>query len=261
MTVDGELLSELTQRQADIVGIVGERGYATLEALAGRFNVSMQSVRRDIIQLDRLGLIQRFHGGAGPSDSTIRLGYHEKRSRSAEAKARIGKAAAAMVPAGAAIFLDVGTTVEAVAENLRGRRAGIRVFTSSLATGMILAGEPDLELHIFGGISRGPDGSLTGPATVAGILSIRFDLAFIGYSGFDDDGTVMDYDLDKIAVKKAAIQRADAIILVGDKSKFSRHAIAHVVPPQAGLRLVSDGPAPSHLAEAFASSGLEIIVA
>ena len=70
----------------------------------------------------------------------------------------------------------------------------------------------------------------------------------------------MDYDLDKIAVKKAAIQRADSTILVGDKSKFDRHAIAHVVAPQAASRLVSDGPPPAQLAEIFMSSGVDITV-
>ncbi|MGG6897638.1 MULTISPECIES: DeoR/GlpR family DNA-binding transcription regulator [Rhizobium] len=250
---------ELTPRQANIVKIVGEHGYATLEALSQRFDVSMQSIRRDIIHLDRLRLLQRFHGGAGPTEAEVRLGYGEKRLRAADAKTRIGKAAATLIPDGATIFLDVGSTVEAVARNLRGRHADLRVFTTSLATGMILAGEADLELHVFGGRSRGADGSLAGAATISGISAIRFDMAFLGYSGFDDDGSVMDYDLEKIAVKQAAIRRSDAAIIVGDQSKFERRALAQVAPLTLLTKLVTDGQPPERLSELFDSAGLEVV--
>jgi DeoR family glycerol-3-phosphate regulon repressor len=261
MTNDDHQSQNVTPRQAEIVAIVGENGFTTLESLANRFSVSMQSVRRDIIQLDQMRLIQRFHGGAGPSDSTIRLGYQEKRLRSAEAKTKIAKRAAAIVSAGATIFLDVGTTIEALARQLCGRQAGLRVFTTSLATGMILAGEHNLELHVIGGASRGADGSLAGAMTIATISSIRFDVAFIGYSGFDDDGTFMDYDLEKIAVKQAAIRRSDASIAIGDQSKFEQHAIAQIAAPRSFSSLVTDATPPDRLAEMFSTSGLKVIIA
>jgi len=261
MTNEDRQSLNLTSRQTEIVTIVGENGYTTLESLANRFSVSMQSVRRDIIQLDQMRLIQRFHGGAGPSDSTIRLGYQEKRARSAEAKTKIAKRGIELIPEGATIYLDVGTTVEALAKELRGRLAGLRVFTTSLATGMILAGEQDLELHVVGGTARGADGSLTGATTVAMISSIRFDLAFIGYSGFDDDGTVMDYDLEKIAVKQAAMRRSGKSVAIGDQAKFEQHAIAQIAPPRSFSTLVTDARPPMRLAEMFSSAGLEVIIA
>lgn len=260
MTVQAEQTEELTPRQLDIVRIVGEQGYATIDALAHRFAVSTQSIRRDIIHLDRMRLLQRFHGGAGPSETTVRLGYLEKSIRAADAKARIGKAAAALVPDGASIFLDVGTTVEAVARALRGR-VGLRIFTVSLAAATILAGEAELQLHVFAGTARGADGSLAGAATIAGISAIRFDLAFLGYSGFDDDGTLMDFDLEKIAVKQAALRRADATIAVGDHSKFDRRAIAHAAPLRQLAKLVSDFEPPARLAEQFLAAGVELVVA
>jgi DeoR family glycerol-3-phosphate regulon repressor len=261
MTNEDRQSQNLTSRQAEIVAIVGENGYTTLESLAARFSVSMQSVRRDIIQLDQMRLIQRFHGGAGPSDSTIRLGYQEKRARSAEAKTKIARRVVELILEGSTIYLDVGTTVEAVAQELRGRVTGLRVFTTSLATGMILAGEPDLELHVIGGAARGADGSLAGATTVATISSIRFDFAFIGYSGFDDDGTIMDYDLEKIAVKQAAMRRSDKSVAVGDHSKFEQHAIAQIAAPRSFSSLVTDARPPARLAEMFSSAGLDVIIA
>lgn len=252
---------ELTPRQHDIIRTVGEQGYATLESLAQRFGVSIQSVRRDIIHLDRLHLIQRFHGGAGPSQSTIRLGYREKGARAAQAKMRIGRAAAALVPDGAVLFLDVGTTVEAVARHLPDRTGRLTVFTPSLASGMILAGAADIELHVLGGSCRGADGSLAGAATLAAIAPLRFDIAILGYSGFDDNGTVMDYDLEKIAVKQAALERAASAMIVGDGSKFARRALAAVTSPDRLARLVTDAEPPQGLRSAFAAAGLDVVLA
>lgn len=252
---------EITPRQREIIQIVGEKGFATIDALAQHFAVSAQSIRRDIIQLDRGQFLQRFHGGAGLRVSTVRLGYAEKHGRAAEGKARIGKAAAALVPDGASVFLDVGTTVEAVALELRQRGVGCRVFTSSLAAAMILAGHGEIELHVFGGSSRGPDGSLVGAATVAAIADIHFDCAFLGYSGFDDDGALMDFDLDKIAVKRAALRRADMAIAVGDATKFSRRAVARLAPADDIAHLVTDTLPPENLAAAFRTAGLAVIVA
>lgn len=251
---------EITPRQHEIVRIVGEKGFATIEALAQHFAVSAQSIRRDIIQLDRGRLLQRFHGGAGVRDSTVRLGYAEKHGRSMEGKARIGLAAAALVPDGASVFLDVGTTVEAVARRLR-QRAGLRVFTTSLAVAMLLAGNDGIDLQVFGGACRGPDGSLVGAATVAAINEIHFDCAFLGFSGFDDDGGLMDFDLDKIAVKRAALRRADQAIAVGDATKFSRRAVARLGGPDDFTRLVTDANPPAALAAQFRKAGLGVVVA
>ncbi len=162
-----------------------------------------------------------------------------------------------LVSDGATIFLDPGTTVEALARQLRGRKTGLRVFAACLATAMVLAGEQDLDLHAIGATSCGADGS----ATVASISTIRFDLAFIGYSGFDNDGTVVDYDLEKTAVKQVAIRRADARMLVGDQSKFERHAIAQIAAPRSFAKLMSDAAPPDRLTEVFLSSGLEVLIA
>lgn len=229
----------LSERQKAIVAIVGEQGFATIDALARHFDVSAQSVRRDIIRLDADGLLQRFHGGAGIRETTVRLGYAEKRIIASDAKERIGQVAASLIPEGAAVFLDVGTTVEAVARALRQKRA-LRVFTVSLPAAAILTGRPGIELYVFGGSVRGADGSLTGESTVAAIGRFRFDHAVIGYSGFDADGALMDFDLEKVAVKQQAIARSAAVLAVGDSSKFARHALVRVAAPEAIGRLVTD---------------------
>jgi DeoR family transcriptional regulator, glycerol-3-phosphate regulon repressor len=252
--------NELTPRQKEILQTVGETGYATLETLSQRFDVSVQSIRRDIIQLDKLRLLQRFHGGAGPMDSTVRLGYAEKTMRAAAAKEMIGVAAAELVPEGAVVFLDVGTTAEAVAGALKERGIRLHVFTNSLACAMLLSADPKIQIHVFGGSLRGADGSLVGATTLAGIEAIHFDYAFIGFSGFAPDGSALDYDLEKIAVKQAVMRRSEHAILVGDQSKFNSKAVATIGTPSEFSHLVSDANPPKLLQASFARAKLEIVV-
>jgi DeoR family transcriptional regulator, glycerol-3-phosphate regulon repressor len=253
--------SELTPRQTEILQTVGEHGYATLETLSQRFDVSVQSIRRDIIHLDRMRLLQRFHGGAGPMDSTVRLGYAEKTQRAAAAKEKIGHAAAQLVPEGSVVFLDVGTTVEAVAAALKERAINLHVFTNSLACAMLLAAEPEIRLHVFGGSLRGADGSLVGATTLAGIEAIHFDYAFIGFSGFATDGSVLDYDLEKIAIKQAAMRRSISSVLVGDQSKFTRKAVATVGVAADFSHVVTDAFPPDSFLPAFVRAKVNVVVA
>lgn len=254
---DPEMLSP---RQREIVAIVKAQGYAPVEALARRFEVSTQTIRRDIIRLDELGILQRFHGGAGISDNAVRLGYAEKLAAAPDTKERIGRAAAALIPDGSSVFLDVGTTVEAVAKALKARR-GLHVFTSSMAAALHLVGGRDIEIFVTGGLVRGADGSLVGDAAIAALQRFRLDFAVLGLSGFDRDGWVMDFDLHKVGVKQAAMAAADRVIAVADRSKFDRTAIVRVAPPEEIDLLVSDGMPPAGLRDALEAGGTRIVAA
>lgn len=229
----------LTDRQRAIMDIVAGQGFATIEALARHFDVSTQSIRRDIIRLDADGVLQRFHGGAGIRETTVRLGYAEKRVTASDAKERIGQLVASMLPDGSTVFLDVGTTVEAVAHALR-QKQSLHVFTASLPAAAILTGRPGIDLFVLGGSVRGADGSLAGESTLAAIGRFRFDYAVIGYSGFDEDGAPMDFDLEKVAVKQHAIARSRHVLAAGDSTKFSRRALARIALPQAIGAIVTD---------------------
>ena len=256
--VDG--LEQLNERQAALLGIVQAQGFATVEWLAERFEVSAQTVRRDIIRLNQSGLLQRFHGGAGALEGTVRLGYAQKQGLAVDAKDAIGAAAAVRVPAGATVFLDVGTTVEAAAKALAGHQA-LRVFTNSMASAIHLAGRAGIEVTVTGGNLRGADGSLVGDTTTALLRDLRFDLALIGLSGWDEDGSPMDFDLDKIAVKRTAIARAQQTLALCDASKFERTAVARIVPAEKLTALIADCPPPPALSDMLGQAGVEILVA
>jgi DeoR/GlpR family transcriptional regulator of sugar metabolism len=186
----------LAPRQAALLRLVGEQGFGTVEGLARRFGVSTQTVRRDIIALTARGLLQRFHGGAGPAGA-VRLGHAEKSERQRTAKASIGAAAAARIPQGASLFLGVGTTAEASAVALA-TRSDLRVFTNNMQAALRLA-EPDGPMvRVLGGTLWGADGSLVGGEAVRALSGLALDIAVIACSGFDATGAPCDFDPEKI---------------------------------------------------------------
>ena len=143
-----ESVADLNPRQRQILAGIEGQGFVTVETLAARFGVTMQTIRRDIIRLESLGLLQRFHGGAGQRPAAARMDYAEKRNLAIDAKGRIARTVAAMIPDGAAVFLDVGTTLEAVAYALR-ERENLRVFTASVRTAAVLVAQAFLFLLVI----------------------------------------------------------------------------------------------------------------
>lgn len=246
-----------TGRQREILALVEARGFVTIDDLARLFDVSGQTIRRDIIRLDEMGLLTRFHGGAGLSEQRRRPDYAEKRTIRVAAKDRIGRLAAETVPDGAAVYIDVGTTAEAAARALAGR-VGLRVFTNSLAVAAILGEGRGAEVRVLGGALRGPDGSLVGPETLEALGRLRLDAALIGCSGFDTDGAPMDFDPDKVAVKRLAAERARAAYVLADATKFAREALMRIAPASAFAALLTDErPAPA-LAQSFAGGAVRV---
>lgn len=216
----------LNARQNQILMRTEASGFVTIEGLAEEFGVSAQTVRRDIIFLSEEGLLQRFHGGAGviSNTETLRLDHQHKQSVSVDDKARVAEAAVALIPEGATIFLDVGTTVEMTASVLN-RRPGFRIFTNSMRAA--LAFDPSHhDVNVLGRKVEGRDGSLVGEEIMLSLAALRVDYALIACSAVDNDGRVMDFDLSKVAVKKAAMSSATKKFLLATPSKFGRTALS-----------------------------------
>lgn len=215
-----------TDRQYRIVDLAERRGFVTIEHLAEEFGVSAQTVRRDIIALAEAGRLQRFHGGAGAigETETLRLDHRHKENLSVDAKQAIAQQVAAMVPDGASLYLDVGTTIEYAARALDAHN-DLKVFTNSIRAALSF----DPKRHtvtVLGGRMTGKDGSLTGEEVVMTLGDLRIDFALIACSAIDDRGRVMDFDLSKIAVKKAAMAAADKKLLLAVPSKFGLTALS-----------------------------------
>jgi len=232
--------ADLSPRQRAIVAQVQTSGFVTIEALAAQFDVSAQTVRRDIITLADLGYLQRFHGGAGPAadQGAARLDYGAKRTLAQAEKRTVGRLAAAAIPDGASLYLDVGTTVEACARELA-TRPGFRIFTNSIRTALVF--DPaEHAVQVLGGRLCGQDGSLVGEDVVRRLAGLTLDVALVACSAIDTGGRVMDFDLSKIEIKQAAMGVARASYLLATRSKYGRTALATVAPLAGFDRVFSD---------------------
>lgn len=218
----------LSERQTSILELIEAKGFVTLEMLADAFGVSMQTARRDVIAMDAAGLIERFHGGAGARSlpSLERLHHGEKQTIAVDEKRRIAARAAALPAEGATVYIDVGTTAEAVAAALNERQS-LSVVTNSLHVAGIL--DPARhEVRVLPGRVAGPDGSICGEDTVLALATFRLDHAFIGCSAVEPGGAAMDFDLGKIAIKRTAMAVARASVLIATREKFGRTARAEI---------------------------------
>lgn len=238
---------QLNERQARIVERVEQQGFVTIDALARDFSVSAQTVRREIILLDELGVLQRFHGGAGRNGSGERLSYEAKQTRDLDAKQRIGTAMAALVAPGQSVFLDVGTTAEATAKALLQHKSLI-VVTPSATNARILSANAGIEIILTGGRILGHDLSMAGPIALRTVSGYRFDWAIIACSGIEAKGAVLDFDADKVAVKQCAMGVAGRSALVVDSAKFSRNALLELSRIEQFDMLVTNESLPKALA-------------
>lgn len=239
--------NNLNDRQARIVERIEQQGFVTIETLAKDFEVSAQTIRREIIRLDELGFIQRFHGGAGRTGAGERLSYEAKQHRDTELKAAIGAALAQRIQPGQSVFLDVGTTAEATARALR-EKGRLLVVTSSATNAQILTGAPGIDIILTGGRIVGPDLSLAGPIALDTVSRYRLDWAIIACSAIEETGAVLDFDADKIALKQRAMDVARRKALIADHGKFTRSALLRVCDLEAFDLLVTDTPPPPGLA-------------
>lgn len=248
-------------RQAGIAAAVHEHGSLTVEALAERFGVTLQTVRRDVQLLADAGLLARFHGGArAPGSTTENIAYRQRQRLNDAAKRRIARAVAAAVPEGSSLIINIGTTVEAVARALLQHR-GLRVITNNLNVAAILADNPDCEVVVAGGVVRHRDHGIVGEATMDFIRQFRVDIGLIGISGIEADGTLRDFDVREVQVARTIVQQSRRVWLAADHSKFGRAAMVELARLEQIERVFTDRAPPAPFDRLLAEAGTECIVA
>ncbi len=198
-------------------------GHVNVDLLAVEFDVTPQTIRKDLNDLCELGELNRVHGGAVFPSSTVNLAYQARREISADGKRRIGEAVAAMIPNNASLILNIGTTTEQVAHALQNHQ-GLMVLTNNLNVAHILSDMPEVELFVAGGMVRKSDGGIVGAAAIDLIEQFKVDFAVIGSSAIDETGSLLDFDYREVRVAHAILKQARKTILVADHSKFERRA-------------------------------------
>ncbi len=235
-----------TFRQPDIIEIARAEGKVKVEDLAQRFGVSVQTIRRDLTELANSGRLTRVHGGAIMPSGVVNIVYEERRRLNESGKRAIARACAKAIPNEASIFLNIGTTTEAVAHELLGHK-NLMVVTNNINVAQILTANRECEIILAGGTLRRADGGLTGALAVQTIENFSFDMAILGCSALSETGDMLDFDLHEIAVSRAALAHAQETFLVADHSKFSRHAPVRIASLAQITTLYTDAALPTAL--------------
>jgi len=248
-------------RQTQLLDLVQAQGYASIEYLAETFSVTLQTVRRDVQRLAEAGLLSRFHGGVRlPSSTTENIAYRQRQALSLDGKNRIARAVAASVPHGCSLLMNIGTTIEAIARELRQHR-GLRVITNNLNVALIMSDNTDCEVIVTGGVVRGVDRGIVGEATVEFIRQFKVDIGLIGISGIEGDGTMRDFDYREVKVAKTIIEHSREVWLAADSTKFNRPAMVELAHLSHIDRLFTDAPPPRSFADLLEQSGVECTIA
>lgn len=216
-----------TQRHDSIVNLVRRQRYISTEELVNHFKVSPQTIRRDLNDLAEQNKIQRYHGGAALFSSSENSAWHDRKMMWSAEKARIAQRVASQIPDGATLFIDIGTTPEAVAHALL-KHSNLRVVTNNLNVVLLLMTKPDFHLILAGGEVRARDGGIIGEATLDFISQFRLDYGVLGISGIDMDGSLLEFDYHEVRTKRAIIENSRSVMLVADHSKFGRHAMVNL---------------------------------
>lgn len=245
-------------RHKKIVELVKLHGYISTEGLVENLKVSPQTIRRDLNELAQSNLIRRHHGGAASPSSAENSDYADRKYFFSEEKNAIAKAVAELIPDGSSLFIDIGTTTEAVANALLNHKK-LRVVTNNLNVAHILMQNDSFNITVAGGSLR-QDGGLMGEATVAFIQQFRLDFGILGISAIDNEGSLLDYDFHEVQVKRAIIESSRATILAADHSKFERRAMVRLASIADVRYFVTDQPPPVSVREIIEHGEVRLIL-
>lgn len=250
-----------------IMKILLRAGEITVKELAEEVATSAPSIRRDLGRLERRGLILRTHGGAALVEPLLYepfrhdTSFQAREKRAADAKRRIGLAAAELVGEKDIIGLTAGTTTTQVGRSLRHRK-GITVITNALNIGMELCNQPSIKTMLTGGtLAWAWTFALAGKQAVEFVSDFYMDKAFIAVTGFDVQRGLTTLESDEAAVSVAMLRNAKKVIVVADSSKIGHVSPAVICPVAEVNVLITDPAIPPEVHQELKDRGLEVILA
>ncbi|MBP9501551.1 MAG: DeoR/GlpR transcriptional regulator [Candidatus Promineofilum sp.] len=246
-------------RHSQIKEIVDRLGQATVAQLNAELLVSEATIRRDLDELDRLGVLRRTHGGAIRLVDDLEPPHLQRLGELSAEKDRIGRRAADLIAPGQTVFLGSGTTVEAMLPHLTEHK-NLTVITNSLPVVNALAGRV-VELIVIGGLLRSDELSMVGHISETAIRELRADMVFMGMRGIDvAQGFTSDY-MPEALTDRAILEIAPRRIILADHSKFGRVSAVYLGPITAAEIIISDTRLDLATIAALQESGLEVLLA
>ncbi|WP_183094491.1 DeoR/GlpR family DNA-binding transcription regulator [Nocardioides stalactiti] len=249
------------ERQQAMARAVAARGRMSVAELATEYDVTTETVRRDLSALEVMGLLRRVHGGAVPASALTSLehGLAVRDTAQVDEKDAIARRALALLPpAGGSIVLDAGSTTVRLAECIpRDRR--LIVFTHSVPVAARLVANPAVELHLLPGIVRPTTQAAVGPETVAALAPVRVDVAFLGANGITLEHGFSTPDVNEAATKRAIVAAGRQVVVLADATKIGVEATVQFAGLSAVDVLVTDPGIAGRQRKELVAAGLEVV--
>ena len=251
------------ERQQAIAALVMSRGRASVAELAQTYDVTTETVRRDLALLDKAGLLRRVHGGAVPTRTLhlVEAGVGERDTTRAQQKDAIAAAAVDFFPlTGASVLLDAGTTTARVAALLPSDRE-LTVVTNSLPIAGRLATMPTVTLQLLGGRVRGLTQAAVGEQVLRVLDTLRVDIAFIGTNAINIRHGLSTPDPEEAAVKRAMVKAANFVVVAADSTKVGQEDFVSFAPIDSVDALITDAEIDPADRDELIDHGIEVVVA
>ncbi|OSQ44780.1 DeoR/GlpR family DNA-binding transcription regulator [Thalassospira sp. MCCC 1A01428] len=214
----------IENRRDRIVSLVKSCGFMAVEELARRFDVSVQTIRTDLRDLQEQGRIFRRHGKAGPAPVPDNTSYEKREVWNRDGKRALAAKLTSMIPEGCTIAIGTGTTAELAASSLA-RHRNLTVLTNNLHVVLTLQNAPGVTLRLSGGTIRTRDLDVIGADSAEFFGCYRADFGIVSVGGMSPDGDLMDFNMDEVRARRALVQCCDHAILLVDDRKMGRKAL------------------------------------
>ncbi len=251
------------ERQQAMAGLVAARGRLSVTELSTSYDVTTETIRRDLSALERLGLVRRVHGGAVPAHALMNVEFAlaERDEANTAAKERIAAAAVDLLPpTGSSILLDAGTTTARLAMAMP-RDLRLQVYTHAVPICSRLATHPSVDLHVLPGRVRRTTQAAVGPDTVAALERLRVDVAFVGTNALSLSHGLSTPDSDEAATKRAIVAAARRVVVLADASKIGEENVERFATlDEIDLLITDDSLVPDDRG-ALERAGVEVLLA
>ncbi|MGH2662358.1 MAG: DeoR/GlpR family DNA-binding transcription regulator [Actinomycetota bacterium] len=248
------------ERREDIAVLVRKNGRADVTHLADRFEVTPETIRRDLTDLEQRSVLRRVHGGAIPIERfRAEPAIAEKATAMAEEKGRIASAALSFIPSRGTVMLDAGTTTLALAQVFPDQE--LTVFTNGLPVGLELAARRNLQLYVIGGRVRGRTLAQVDDWALRQLADLRLDVAFVGTNGLTIERGLSTPDPAEASVKAAICRAAQQVVVLADRTKVGEEDAVRFAPLEQVDVLVTDKGLDPTYRRALEDAGVEVVLA
>lgn len=216
-----------SERLQSIQALLDIRGRVSVVELAEQYHVAQETIRRDLVKLEKNGVVRKIHGGAISSQNKYEQSLAARFTQDIPQKHALARVAAGLIPPGSTLFIDFGTTTNVFAEHIK-QLSDLTVFTNSHLIAATLSENSTCEIFVLGGRYDDQIKANLGPMVLDSIGNFFADFAVIGIGGIETGIGFSDQNIDEAAIARAMIARSTKNVVLADPSKFNRHGIAHV---------------------------------